>query len=239
MRSSPLRIAVIILVSLSFANDSVAEDGFVSIFDGSTLDGWKASTPKAAQDWTADKGMIIGRGSGRSYLIYDRNQDLSDFELKFSYRFLGEGNSGVNIRACVDTTGKRDYQAYHADIGHVGIGQQILGAWDFHTPGRTEHRCFRGERLVIDENDEPTLSKIIGAVGRDEIRKQDWNEVHVIANDNHFEFRINGKLASEFREELPGDRRLRSGMIQLQIHDPGMTVQFKDLRLKVEVPDRD
>ena len=42
------------------------------------------------------------------------------------------------------------------DLGHVGIGKNVLGAWDFHTPGRKEHACFRGDRLVIDENDRPT-----------------------------------------------------------------------------------
>ena len=34
-------------------------------------------------------------------------------------------------------------------------------------------------------------------------------------------------------ENLKKERRLHSGMIQLQLHDPGMVVKFKDLQIKV------
>ena len=44
---------------------------------------------------------------------------------------------------------------------------------------------------------------------------------------------INGKLASEFTEHLPKEKRLDEGMIQFQLHDPGMIVHFKDIRLKI------
>ncbi len=46
-------------------------------------------------------------------------------------------------------------------------------------------------------------------------------------------FKINGKLASEFTENLPEAKRLTKGMIQLQLHDPGMIVEFKNIYLKV------
>ena len=145
----------------------------------------------------------------------------------------GKGNSGVNIRARKDETGRRDFQAYHIDFGHVGIGDQVLGAWDFHTPGRREHACHRGQRLVIDENDNPTVVPIDGAVTLGDIHKDDWNDVHVIVRGNNFKFSINGKPASEFTENLPPERRLDKGMIQLQLHDPGMIVHFRDLRIKI------
>ena len=145
----------------------------------------------------------------------------------------GEGNSGISIRAREDRTGKRMFQSYHADLGHVGIGDQVLGAWDFHTPGRREHACFRGDRLVIDANDEPTVTKIDGAITPDEIHKGDWNHVRLIVKGNTFQFFINEKPASAFIEHLPEARRLDRGMIQLQLHDPGMTVHFRDLRIKI------
>ncbi len=44
---------------------------------------------------------------------------------------------------------------------------------------------------------------------------------------------INGKLASQFTEHLPSDKRLKRGMMQLQLHDPGMVVEFKNIVLKV------
>ncbi len=226
-------IAGLTLTAHAAGAQPARESGFVSMFDGKTLDGWRVTPAKAGAAWSARDGMIVGEGDkGRSYLTYNRG-DIADFELKFSYRFPGKGNSGVNIRARKDPTGKRDFQAYHADLGHVGIGKQVLGAWDFHTPGRREHACFRGDRLVIDKDDKPTVTKIKNAVTLDDIRKSGWNDVRVIARGNNFKLYINGKLSSEFTEHLAPKRRLHKGLIQLQLHDPGMVVQFKDLRIRI------
>ncbi len=209
------------------------EDGFVSIFDGKTLKGWHALPAKTAPAWTVKDGMVVGDGAkGQGYLTYE-NKEIADLEIKLSYRFPGEGNSGISIRAREDKTHKRYFQCYHADLGHVGIGKQVLGAWDFHTPGRKEHACFRADRLVIDEKDKPNLTKIENALTREDINKGGWNMVHVIAKGNNFKFFINGKLSSEFTEHLPTEKRLDKGMIQLQLHDPDMIVHFKDIRLKI------
>tara|TARA_B100000614_G_C14544049_1_gene491396 strand:- start:1682 stop:2383 length:702 start_codon:yes stop_codon:yes gene_type:complete len=208
--------------------------GFVSIFDGQTLKGWEATPANTAPAWTVNKGMIVGNGDkGRGYLTYTPNKTIADLELKFSYRFPGKGNSGVNIRAIVDKTRKRDFQSYHADLGHLGIGKNVMGAWDFHTPGRKEHRCFRGDQLVIDKNDKPIITAIKNGLSVDDLKKGDWNSVHIIAKGNNFKLYINDKLSSEFTEHLPKAKRLKSGMIQLQLHDPRMIVHFRDLKLKV------
>jgi len=213
---------------------SADKDGFISIFDGKTLKGWEAMPAKTASAWTVQDGMIVGNGDkGRGYLTYSPNKNVANLELKFSYRFPGKGNSGVSIRAIVDKTRKRDFQSYHADLGHLGIGKNVMGAWDFHTPGRKEHRCFRGDQLVIGEDDKPTITAIKDALTAADIRKGDWNSVHIIAKGNNFKLFINGKLSSEFTEHLPETKRLKKGMIQLQLHDPGMIVHFKDLRLKL------
>ena len=211
-----------------------ADHGFVSIFDGKTLDGWEEMPSVEKKAWSVVDGMIVGEGDkGRGYLVYSKDKNLSDFELKFLYRFPGKGNSGVNIRARVDKTGRRKFEGYHADIGHVGIGGKVLGAWDFHTPGRREHRCFRGDSLVIDKDDKPVITPLKGAVTADDINKGGWNELHIIIKGNRFQFFLNGKPSAEFIEHLPREKRLHSGMIQLQLHDPGMIVHYKDIRLKV------
>jgi hypothetical protein len=234
--NNPARVRYLftsLAVLLVTATASAAEPGFVSMFDGKSLQGWTVMPPKASKAWSAKEGMIVGTGSKpRSYLVFD-NHDIADFEMKFSYRFPDKGNSGVSIRARKDETGKRGFQCYHVDLGEVGIGKHVLGAWDFHTPGRKEHRCFRGDSLVIDKNDKPTITPLKGAVTLDDINKGDWNDVHIIVKGNQFKFSINGKPASEFTEHLPKERRLHKGMIQLQLHDPGMVVMFKDLRIKL------
>ena len=226
--------AIVIFVSTLAIAQAAGKDGFVSMFDGKTLKGWEATPARTAGAWTVKDGMIMGNGDkGRGYLTFAANKDVADLELKFSYRFPGKGNSGVNIRSIPDKTRRRDFQSYHADLGHLGIGKNVMGAWDFHTPGRREHRCFRGDRLVIAEDDKPTITPIKNALTAADIRKGDWNAVHIIAKGNNFKLYINGKLSSEFTEHLPQAKRLKGGMIQLQLHDPGMIVHFKDLQLKV------
>jgi hypothetical protein len=212
------------------------DDGFVSIFDGKTLAGWKPVSTDAKDAWVVRDGVIRGDGDkgGRCYLAYEENKKIGNFELKFSYRLTGsKANSGVSIRAVEDKTGRRDFQSYHADLGAVGMGKQVMGAWDFHTPGRKEHRCFRGDRLVIDKNDKPTITPIENGLKEEDIKKGDWNAVHLIARGNQFRFIINGKTSAEFTEHLPKEKRLHSGMIQLQLHNPKMIAEFKDLDLKI------
>ena len=208
---------------------------FVSMFDGSSLKGWSVHPLNASKAWSVVNGVIVGNGDkGRSYLVYEKAKEVGDLELKFSYRFpRRKGNSGVNLRAIKDETGRRSFKAYHVDIGHVGIGRNVLGAWDFHTPGRKEHGVFRGDRLVIDKDDKATVTKLRNAVTLDDIKKGDWNDVHVIMKGNRYWFSINGKPSAEFVEHLPDEKRLHRGMIQFQLHDPGMIVEFRNLKLKV------
>ncbi|MBA62835.1 MAG: hypothetical protein CMJ76_10775 [Planctomycetaceae bacterium] len=209
------------------------ERGFHKVFDGKTLDGWKP-TAGAENAWRVEDGILIGTGDkGRGYLTYTGNLDIADLEMKFSYRFPDKGNSGVSIRAVKDETGTRDFKSYHADLGHKGIGKNVMGAWDFHTPGRREHRCFRGDSLIINKDDSPSITEIENSLTNADIKANQWNEVHIIARNNHFQLIINGKLSSEFKEFLPKTSRLDSGMIQLQLHDPGMIVEFKEILLKI------
>ncbi len=207
--------------------------GFVSIFDGKTLTGWRAVPEDLGAAWSVRAEAIQGNGLEKrlSYLVYSADEDLSDFELKFSYRMLTDGNTGLELRARVDTTGKRPFEGYHADLGHVGIGPQILGAWDFHFATRMEFPCKRGTRLVIDENGTGRHERIENALMLDDIKERDWNRCHIRARGNHFQFFINELLSSEFVDGIR-EGRLASGFIALQLHDESTVVRFKDILLK-------
>lgn len=211
---------------------SPAGTGFVSLFNGRTLEGWHAVPRECAGDWSVGDGAIVGRGHAHRlvYLVW-RDERLTDFELRLRYRLPGKGNTGIEIRAQPDESGKRPFEGYHADLGHVGIGPHILGAWDFHFAKRKEPPCERGTRLAIDENGQLHFSRIPNAVTLDDIHPHQWNEVRVIARGSHFQFFINGKLSSEFTDNAKTGR-LDSGAIGLQIHDKGMVVEFKDIRLQ-------
>jgi len=206
--------------------------GFVSIFDGETLRGWHAVPADSALDWSVEDGSIVGQGSEDRlvYLVFD-DVELADFELEASYRFPGRGNSGIQIHGVRDPSGKRPFVGYHADLGHLGIGPQVLGAWDFHFVEREEYACFRGTRLVIDPDGTTHTTEIEDAVAESDIHRNGWNRVRVVASGRRYQFFINGKLASEFTDNAE-EERFDSGAIGLQIHDAGMRVEFRDLRLK-------
>jgi len=220
------------IVAPAFPQRTTDADGFASIFDGKSLSGWRAVPSESASDWSVLNGAIVGHGSAdrQAYLVW-KDEHLTDFELKLRYRLPGNGNTGVEIRSQPDLTGKRPFEGYHADLGHVGVGPQILGAWDFHFARRKEYPCPRGTRLIIDENGKPHSSSITGALTVADIRPHQWNDVRIAARGSHFQFFINGKLTSEFTDNVEPER-LKRGAIGLQIHDKGTKVEFKDIRLK-------
>lgn len=210
-------------------------DGFEPIFNGRNLNGWRAIPADSAKTWRVNRGVIEGTGqiNRQVYLVYSEDEKLQDFELKFRYRLVSEGNTGVSLHARIDKSGKRPLESYHADIGHIGIGDHILGAWDFHfgNLGREEPACPRGTSLLFDEQGKIHTAQIENPVELADIHKHDWNEAHVVVNGSNFKFSINGKPASEFTDNFKG-KQLTSGMIGLQVHDKGMVVQFKDVFLK-------
>ena len=237
LTTKPPRFIVIVaglsLLVLSVYGTARGDDGWVPIFDGETLSGWRANPERLAAGWSVKDGAIQGEGieNRQAYLVYSANEDLSDFELQFSYRMLTNGNTGVELRARVDTTGKRPFEGYHADLGHVGIGPLILGAWDFHFATRKEFPCERGTRLVIEENGTAHAERLENHVRLVDISKRDWNRCHIVARGNHLRFSINGILSSEFVDGIR-EGRLDSGLIALQIHEMGTIVQFRDILLK-------
>jgi len=205
------------------------KDCLRSIFDGASLEGWRAIPPESRDDWTVEDGAIVGRGSRKrlSYLVWHR--ELTDFELEFSVRMITKGNSGVEVRARIDESGKRPLEGYHADFGHIGIGPQILGAWDFHFATRAEPPCPRGTRLIIAADGELEFATIDGALTLAGVR-EGWNDVRVVARGQHLSFEINGRLASEFTDHFDG--AFFTGLLGLQLHDKGMVVAFRDLRVR-------
>ncbi|MBM80698.1 MAG: hypothetical protein CMJ78_08910 [Planctomycetaceae bacterium] len=219
---------VVAVATVTFADKK--SDGFESLIRQDSLAGWKAFPAKTMKDWSLNKGVVTGKGSGSSYLKW-KDDKLTDFDLRLKYRLLTKGNTGIEIHARPDKTGKRIFESYHADIGHVGIGDNILGAWDFHFGTRREHPNPRGTRIVIHEDESITTSRIKDPFETKDIRQRDWNDVRVLAKGNRYQFFINGKLSAEFTDNA-AKGQLSSGAIALQIHDRGMIVEFKDIRLK-------
>ena len=61
-------------------DEKQGKDGFVTIFDGKTLNGWEATPAKSAPAWEAKNGAIVGtgdKGRGGFYMTGDDGEELA------------------------------------------------------------------------------------------------------------------------------------------------------------------
>lgn len=205
------------------------EKGFVSIFNGKDLTGWRGDT----NYWSAQEGCITGitpQGgiSDNNFLIWT-NGEPADFELKTQFKLVG-GNSGIYFHSKESAAGSKAEMLvgpqadFSADHVWVGVVMEYL---------LREKLAERGRKVLWTEKGEP---KDAGSVGDSKellkaYRDNDWNDYHVIVRGNLILLRINDVVMSEVRDHDP--RRALSGLLALQVHTgPPMKVQFKDIRLR-------
>jgi hypothetical protein len=220
------------LVGLVAPGAVTAADRFETIFDGKTLKGWSVIPREKQNHWSVRDGLLVGKtdGKGSDLIFHDKN--LSDYELKLSYRFRTRGNSGIHIRGLLGISKTHKVSGYHADFGHVGVGPEVLGSWDFHGYPRGSYLVKRGHRVVIAADGKKTLTRIDGGLEASHVKRQDWNDVHVVVKGFRMHFTINGHVASEVVDNEKAKRILR-GIIGLQLHGgPPMEIEFRKIQLK-------
>jgi len=81
----------ILICSPTAAENQDEPQGWISIFDGKSLAGWKPN--ERPKNWGVEDGAIVGRGA-RSHLYYMTRQ-LQDFELRADVMINEGGNSGI------------------------------------------------------------------------------------------------------------------------------------------------
>jgi len=203
---------------------------FESIFDGKTLDGWKALDMSY---WSVEDGAITAESTpqhpctSNQFLVW-QGGDVADFELKLKFRVTGNGcNSGVQFRSRIRPDGLA--VGYQADI--YQSGPYLGGVCDeLHSRNGPELLTGNGKRTVIDETGKRTATDLEGMAT---MRPPgEWNDYHITARGQHIVLRINGVTCSELidREETHYDLKGILGL-QLRSGDP-MKVQFKEILLK-------
>ena len=219
------------IIGLIFGSALAEDEGFVSIFDGQTLDGWDGD-PKF---WSVQDGAITGQTTqenptaGNTFIIW-RKGLTKDFELKLDYRIV-RGNSGIQYRSFeAEVTDKKwVVGGYQADI-------EDGDTWSGALYGERYRGILarRGERTIIGNDHK---RNVVGQVGDSDelqslIKKEEWNEYHISARGFHLVHKINGHVTAEVTDQ---DKEIRrdSGILALQLHTgPPMRVQFRNIRLK-------
>jgi hypothetical protein len=230
------------LMALSLGADSAppaeaphsAQPGFVSIFDGKTLDGWKGLT----DFWSVEDGSITGKedkehAAPQTFLIFEK--PLANFELHYKYRFVTPtGNSGVQFRSKIYNPETFSVGGYQADCdANRGYDGTI---YDEHgIAGGRGTMSKRGEKTHWTDAKKPEVTPL--AESAKELKEalkptNEWNDVVLIADGNHVKYSINGHLMTELIDDNP--KALKEGVVALQLHKGFvMKVQYKDIELKV------
>ena len=68
------------------------DDGFVAIFDGKTMTGWKGATA----GYKAENGLMICQKKGGGNVFTEK--EYGDFIFRFDFKFEPAGNNGVSVR---------------------------------------------------------------------------------------------------------------------------------------------
>lgn len=156
------RFALILAAALA-ASPAAAEEGWISMFDGTTLEGWKANDRPEA--WTAEDGEIVGRGA-RSHLFW-MSRECGDCEFKAEVRINDHGNSGMYFRAAFVPGWPKGYEAQvnstHKDWRRTGslygiqdVKEQLVepDTW------WTQHIIVKGNHIEIRVNGETVVDYV-------------------------------------------------------------------------------
>lgn len=188
-----------------------AEEGFVELFDGKSLAGWKASENDAS--WKVVDGMLICRGP-RSHLFYmgtdpAKPAEFKNFHLKAEVLTKPKANSGIYFHT-------RYQQEGWPSQGHEAQVNNTSG-----DPVRT------GSLYNVVKN--------LDAPAKDD----EWFTEEVIVEGNRIVIKVNGNAIVDHVEDtaaVKDGRKLSSGTFALQAHDPGSEAHYRSIRVK-RLPD--
>jgi len=102
-----LIIAACLLIAADDQKPQPGKDGWVSMFDGKTLDGWKAN--QNPQSWSVKDGAVVGDGPV-SHLFW-MVQECENCEFRAEVKLNHSGNSGMYVRAAFGPGFPKGYEA--------------------------------------------------------------------------------------------------------------------------------
>lgn len=234
-----IRWMVVVIAILGTASIFEAEpadadaDGFVSIFNGETLENWQAADMSY---WSIEDGAITAKitaehpSDRNHYLVYQGGK-LGDFELKLRHRIVSKEtvNGGFQFRS----------EIFDGDIPDDCRGYQVDN--NTNTPwlvrlydefGRHD-LALRGQKTVFNADGAKETAPIGEAASDPWFRLDEWHKYHLICRGPELTLYIDGRLAAQVIDNDPAQQDF-SGVLALQLHSgPPMTVQFKDIRLKI------
>lgn len=188
------------------------KDGWVSLFNGKDLTGWKANEENPAA-FSVQDGALHIKG-GRAHIFYAgdvKDAKFRNFEFKAKVKTKKNANSGIYFAT-----------AYQKDGWPAkGYECQVNNSFD-NDPRRT------GSLYAVKD----VTDKLVP----DDV----WFDYYIKVQGDKVTIAINGKTTVEFtedpKEKRDADKQDRwikdGGTIAFQAHDPGCEVFYKDIMVK-------
>lgn len=192
-----------------------ADSGWVNLFDGKSLNGWRAS--ENAATWRVVDGCLANDGP-RSHLFYVgpiKEAQFRNFELEVEVRTAPRCNSGVFFHTTWQDKG------FPANGFEIQVNNTALGE------GGYLERKKTGSLYGV-RNQYKTLAQ-----------DNEWFRMNILVRGKNVQVRVNDVMTADYTEPDPpmitdeGRKRVfSSGTFALQGHDPGSKVAFRSVRVR-------
>ncbi|MDD2456784.1 MAG: DUF1080 domain-containing protein [Kiritimatiellae bacterium] len=219
MKSSFTALGAVLLAASMFA----ADDGFVSMFNGVNLDGWRLCNI-APETFFARDGLLVTAGKPIGTLRTERMYE--NFEIEFEWRHMTSGgNSGLFIWA--------DGLPVCGSPFSRGIEIQVLDP-GYNAKGKNEWYSTHGDIFAVN-GAKLTVAGRVSSNGQRSFPSEErtrpspeWNRYRVVANNGDISLSVNGKEVTVAKAASP-----RKGYLMLE--SEGAECQFRNIRIK-ELP---
>ena len=217
------KLFCLLLISLSlFAINANAQDampkadekGFVQLFDGKTLNGWKLVRGHGPGYVIKDNTIVCPKDGGGNLYV---EKEYANFVFRFEFKTEPSGNNGVGIRA-----------PYEGDAAYQGMEIQILD---------DGHEMYKGK--IKSEQHHGSVYDVIPARTGYLKPAGEWNSEEIMANGSRIRVTLNGVIILDadlniVKEESvlkkhPGLKN-KTGHIGFLGH--GSLVEFRNIRIK-------
>jgi hypothetical protein len=208
-----------------------AQDGWISLFNGKDLTGWK-SNDEVPGVFTVENGELKVAG-GRAHLFHvgqDGKASFKSFELKLKVKTTEGGNSGVYFHTQFQEKGWPD-AGYECQVNST------------HTDPKKTGSLYGVINILALKEGQPEPKggkhiKVPSAPSHD----GEWFDYVIRVEGKKITLTVNGKTTVEFTEpegwdpakelnNMPG-RKLSEGLIAIQGHDPKSVTYYKDIFIK-------
>jgi hypothetical protein len=188
---------------------ALGENGFVPLFNGKDLTGWKTH-PRQPGGWTVQEGYLVGRSATANHLFSDCG-DYEEFHLRAEACTNKFGNSGIYFRSnfAVDRRGR-------FPTGYVA---QILHS--FPRPNAALTGSLYGFSNILKPLVEP----------------DEWFTLEILARGNRIVIKVNGQITVDFVDKDSTYRKGHLALKAMSDEGVNQTtvVQFRKIEIK-ELP---